>query len=404
LGLKEVAEPVLGTDTFDFDTPIDRSGTSSEKWAMHEDRGVLPLWLADMDFRSPPAVIQALHERVQHGVFGYTRSPEELNRVVIGMLDAHYSWHVEREWLVWLPGLVTGLNVACRAFGEDGDDVLTTVPVYPPFLSAPGWSRRNLITVPLSRASGTWEFDFDRIAESLGPRTALFLLCSPHNPVGRVFDRSELTRIATLCAEHDAVICSDEIHCGLILDQDKQHIPTAALSPEVADRTVTLMAPSKTFNLPGLGCSFAVIPNPDLRRRFRSAMAGIVPSVNLMGYTAAMAAYRDGGDWLAALLEYLRNNRDIVATAVARMPGLSMSHVEATYLAWIDTRDAGLDDPALFFEAAGVGLGDGKVFGCPGFVRLTFGCPRSTLLEALGRMERTLATHTAQRKGSPHGR
>ena len=375
---------------FDFDTPVERGGTASEKWAMYEKREVLPFWLADMDFQSPPAVMSALHARVEHGVFGYTSAPEELIRVVMNMLEVSYGWKVERDWLVWLPGLVVGINVTCRAFGEDGDEVLTTVPVYPPFLTAPGNWKRHLVTVPLTRAAERWEIDFDRLAAAITPRTRVFLLCSPHNPVGRAFSREELLRLAAICAEHDVVICSDEIHCDLILDRDKRHIPTATLSPEIADRTVTLMAPSKTFNLPGLGCSFAIISNARLRTRFREAMTGIVPYVNALAYTAAEAAYRHGAPWQAALLDYLRDNRDLVFRAVNEMPGLATSHVEATYLAWIDTREAELDHPAEFFEAAGVGLGNGVYFGGPGFVRLTFGCPQSMLLEGLERMRTAL--------------
>lgn len=376
--------------SFDFDTVINRVGASSDKWEMYEKRGILPFWLADMDFKSPPAVMEALHRRVDHGVFGYTFAPKELVDVVVSTLETSYGWKVQREWLVWLPGLVTGMNVACRAVGEDGDDVMTTVPVYPPFLSAPKHSRRNLVHAPLILSGGTWLVDFDRLTSSVTPRTRLFLLCNPHNPVGRVYSRGELTDLAEFCLRRDVVICSDEIHCDLILDQDKRHIPTATLGPEVAERTITLMAPSKTFNLPGLGCAFAFISNEELRKSFRKAMSGIVPHVNALGYTAALAAYRDGADWLTALLNYLRGNREIVQRAVNAMPGLSMTDVEATYLAWIDTREAGLKNPVRFFEDAGVGLGNGAAFGGPGYLRLTFGCPRSLLLEGLAKMERAL--------------
>lgn len=351
---------------------------------------MIPLWLSDMDFRSPPAVIEALKRRCDHGVFGYTHPPIELVDTVLARLCTAYGWTADRDWIVWLPGLVTGLNVSCRAVGEDGDEVLSAVPVYPPFLSAPRNSRRTLRTVELVLRDGRWTFDFDALAKAISPRTRLFLLCSPHNPVGRLFTRDELTTLARICERHDVVICSDEIHCDLILDEEKKQIPAATLSHEVADRTITLMAPSKTFNVPGLGCSFAVIPNRALRERFRAAMAGIVPDVNAMGFTAALAAYGESGEWLQAVLAYLRKNRDTVACAVAAMPGLSMTHVEATYLAWIDTRDAGINDPATFFLNEGVGLSDGKEFGGPGFVRLNFACPRSILTAALDRMRRAI--------------
>ena len=378
---------------FDFDTPVERRATASLKWDKYRVRDIIPLWVADMDFRSPPAVIRALQQRVAYGVFGYTITPQELNEVVVVMLKNLYGWEIEAEWLVWLPGLVTGLNVVCRAVGIEGDDVMTAVPVYPPFLTAPENFRRNLVKVPLKEKNNRWQFDFDRLERSITPKTRVFILCNPHNPVGRVYARDELETLAAICKKHDIIICSDEIHCGLILDKDKPHIPVATLDPETAARTITLMAASKTFNLPGLGCAFAVIGERTLRRRFKKAMAGIVPMVNALGYTAARAAFEDCDDWHAELLEYLRGNREIVQKAVHGMPHLSMAPVEATYLAWIDTRVAGLQNPAVFFEDAGVGLQDGIEFDGPGFVRLNFGCSRSLLEKALQRMAVALEDH-----------
>jgi cysteine-S-conjugate beta-lyase len=380
--------------TLDFDTPVDRRGTSSEKWDKYAGRDILPLWVADMDFRSPDAVISALQQRVAHGVFGYTDAPRELVEVVCAMLWDLYSWSVEPDWIVWLPGLVSGINVACRAVGCEGDEIMTAIPVYPPFLSAPGFAYRQVKTIPLIDTGNRWMMDLDTLRNNLTPRTSLFLLCNPHNPVGRAFDAEELSALAEHFEGKDRVICSDEIHCGLILDANKRHIPLAVLSPEIAERTITLMAPSKTFNIPGLGCSFAVISHRPLRKRFRQAMAGIVPPVNVLGFTAALAAYRDSSTWHAALLNYLRDNSLLVEEAISRLPGLSMHSVEATYLAWIDTRAVGLKDPEAFFENAGVGLSDGKYFGQPGFVRLNFGCPRSILKEALKRMSQAVDNWT----------
>lgn len=378
------------TISFDFDQIPDRHDTGSVKWDKHKGRDVIPLWIADMDFRSPPAVIRALHERVEHGVFGYTAPSDELVEAIRANLQAEYGWSVQPEWIVWLPGLVPGLNIACRAFGVEGDDVLAAVPIYPPFLAAIRNSGRNAVTVPLVLRDGRWTFDFDRLESAITPRTRVLLHCSPHNPVGRVYTREELATLAEICIRHDIVICSDEVHCQLVLDTDKRHIPTATLSPEVAARTITLLAPSKTYNLPGLAASYAVIRDDAIRRRVNRTMAGIVPFINLFGLTAMLAGYRDSHDWHAALLDYLRTNRDIVERAIGGMPGLSMTHVEATYLAWIDARGLGVQDPARFFEEAGVGLGDGKEFAGAGFLRLTFGCPRPLLVEALERMARVL--------------
>jgi cystathionine beta-lyase len=378
---------------FNFDEIIELRGMSSAKWDKYKGRDIIPLWLADMDFRSPPAAIEALHHRIEHGVFGYPSVPPALIDAVLSMLLTAYGWKVNPEWLVWMPGLVTGLNVICRAAAASGEEVLTAVPVYPPFLSAPKFSRRLLATVPLTLGAGRWTFDFDRIESLIRPRTRLFLFCNPHNPVGRVYNRDELTRLANICDKHDLTICSDEIHCGLILDLDKVHVPIATLDPVIAQRTITFMSPSKTFNLPGLGCAFGIIPNEPLRQKFKKTMAGIVPGVNLLGYVACLAAFRDSNDWLAALLSYLRENRDLVENTINRIPGLSMNHVEATYLGWIDTRGTGIREPMKFFERAGVGLADGSAFGGSGFVRLSFACPKSTLAEALTRMSREIEKH-----------
>lgn len=380
----------MKTPGYDFDTPIDRSSTASLKWEKYAGTDIIPLWVADMDFRAPPEVLAALHRRVDHGVFGYTKPPGELNETVVRMLSRQFDWRVDEAWLIWLPGLVTGLNVACRAVGREGEAVATLTPVYPPFLSAPLHSGRRVVKVPLVEENNRWWVDVDRVEAALTPDTRLLLLCNPHNPVGRVLRRSELAALAELCLAHDLVICSDEIHCGLLLDAEKEHVPTATLGAEIADRTITLMAPSKTFNLPGLGCSFAVIPSEQLRRRFRQAMAGIVPMINAFGYEGALAAYRHGGPWQAALIDYLRDNRGRVQKAVSGMDRLSMAPVEATYLAWIDVRRSGLDHPVAHFEKYGIGLQDGAEFDGGGFVRLNFGCPASLLEEALRRMGRAV--------------
>lgn len=391
----------MTAQTFDFDTVIDRRHTASEKWDKYGDRDVIPLWVADMDFRSPPAVIEALHERVSHGVFGYSHPPAELVAAVQASLLADYGWTVEKDWIVWLPGLVCGLNVLTSAVGEPGNEVVNFVPVYPPFMSAPGLTGRVLVTVPLTLAEGAWRMDLAALEQAITPRTKLLLLCSPHNPVGRSWSREELVAIALVAERHGLVIGSDDIHAGLVLDADKRHIPIATLSPQIAKRTITLLAPSKTYNIPGLGCAFAVIADPSLRRAFIKAKGRIVPHVNVLGYTAAEAAFRHGEEWRYQLIDYLRDNRDLVTGEIEKMPGLSMTHVEATYLAWIDARGVGVEDPTAFFEEAGVGLSAGADFGAPGFVRLNFGCSRTLLAEALRRMAQALAEFG--RKRQPKG-
>jgi cystathionine beta-lyase len=373
---------------FEFERVIDRRGGDSLKWNKYAGRDVLPLWVADMDFAAPSAIVAALERRVAHRIFGYGKPWPGLVNAALGYLERRYGWQVSPDWLVWLPGLVTGLNAACRAV--DGD-VLTAIPVYPPFLSAPRLAGRKLSTVALALSGDVWEWDFARMEAALTPATRLLLLCHPHNPVGRAWRADELAGFAEFCRRHDLIVCSDDIHCDLILDP-RPHVPLALLDADMARRTITLMAPSKTYNIAGLACSLAIIPDAPLRRRFSAVMSGIVPDINVLGLAAAEAAFNECDAWRDALIGVLRANRDLVETEVARMPGVSMTHVEATYLAWIDARGLGVANPARFFEEAGVGLSDGADFGTPGWVRLNFGCPRETLETALRRMASACAS------------
>ena len=377
---------------FDFDTPVDRSGTDSVKWRRYAGRDVLPLWVADADFRSPPAVIEALRRRAGHGVFGYGAPTDGVVGAVVDTCAREWGWTVHPDWLVWLPGLVTGLNVACRAVGRPGEAVASYTPVYPPFLKAPALQDRELVTLPLGGDNETgWGIDGARLARALRADVRLLLWCHPHNPVGRAWRREELETVAEACLAARTVVCSDEIHAQLVLEPGVAHVPMAVLGPEVAAHTITLLAPSKAFNVAGLGCSVAVIPDDGLRRRFKRAMAGIVPGVNVMGFVAAEAAWTAGGAWLAAQNAYLRGNRDLLASRVAALPGITMPAVEATYLAWLDVRALDLEQPAAHFEAHGLGLSDGRDFAGPGCLRLNFACPRARVEAACARLERAVA-------------
>lgn len=380
---------------FDFTTGPDRLGSDSIKWRRYSGQDVIPMWVADMDFAAPPAVLDALRARLEHGVFGYADPWPSVREAVIEGIARDHDWRVEPDWLVWLPGVVTGFNVAARAVGQPGDGVFTATPIYPPFLHAPAHADRRLVTTPLVKNGQRWEWDWSRTEAAVADSVSLFMLCNPHNPVGRAFDRDELTRIAQLAERHDLVICSDEIHCGLVLDPATPHIPIAALDEAVTRRTITLMAPSKTWNIPALYCAFAIIPDAQLRARYKRAMAGIVPHVNVLGLTATEAAYRHGDPWREALIDTLRTNAARVVEAINALPGLATTPIEATYLAWIDCRNylqtRGIANAAAHFEAHGVGLSDGKDFGLPGFVRLNFGCPPSRLEEGLARIARAVA-------------
>lgn len=382
--------------TFDFDTVIERRGTDSQKWQKYAGRDILPLWVADMDFKASPAIIAALQERVAIGLFGYSRPVKSTVDAFVNAMEQRYGWRVDPAWLVWLPGLVVGLNLTAQAFASAGQEALTLTPVYPPFMSAPKNSGRVSVTVPLrlDAAVHRWEIDWAALEKAVTPKTKLFILCNPHNPIGRVWRRDELMRLGEFCVRHDLVLCSDEIHCDLILDQ-LPHIPAALLGEEMARRTVTLMAPSKTYNIPGLGTSLAIIPDAKLRAQFVRAGAGVMAEVNALGYVACEAAYRDSEPWRQALLGCLRGNRDFLLDFVTReLPCVTIeAPIEATYLAWLNVSALKLPDPVAHFEAHGVGLSDGAFFGVPrgAHVRLNFGCPRATLTEALARMKRAVA-------------
>jgi cystathionine beta-lyase len=347
-----------------------------------------------MDYVSPEPVVRALHERVEHGVFGYTQPAQALYEVIRTRLRALYDWDVDVEDILFLPGVVVGFNLACHAVGEPGDGVLIQPPVYYPFLTAPGNAGRALQSAEVPLRRERYEIDLDTFEQAITDRTRMFLFCNPHNPIGRVYGREELLHLAEICARHDLTICSDEIHCDLVFS-GRRHIPIAALAPEIAQRTITLMAPSKTYNIAGLKCAFAVVQDPALRARFRGAHAGLVSGVSLLGYTAALAAYREGQEWLDQVLAYVEGNRDYMARYVSdHLPGIRMVVPEGTYLAWLDCREAGIEGPpgAFLLREARVSLNEGAGFGPggEGFVRLNFACPRATLTEALERIRAAL--------------
>lgn len=379
---------------YNFDQVHNRRGTNSVKWdAYPED--VLPLWIADMDFVSPQPVIQALEERIRHGIFGYPGDQPSLNEAFTAWVKNRHGWEIHPDWLVLIPGVVTGFNVAAHTFANAGGSMLVQTPVYPPFLSVPENTALKLQDVELvRRRDGSYTIDMRAFEAAITPQTRMFLLCNPHNPVGRVFTKTELEQMAEICLRHNVSICSDEIH-GDLLFSGHPHISIASLDPEIASRTITLMAPSKTFNIAGLECSMAIIPDPELRQRFLDACKGLVPCVNLLGQTAALAAYLGGEEWLDQTLSYLQANRDFLVRYVnEQLPGIEMGCPEGTFLGWLDCRKASLPQGPYqyFLEHARVALNDGAAYGRggEGFVRLNFGCPRATLVEALERMKNAL--------------
>ncbi len=374
---------------YDFDVIRERRESDSAKWRKY-GKDILPLWVADMDFVSAEPILRALRQRVNHAFFGYTIPLGELCDTILDRLKALYQWEVHEDEVFYLPGLVTGLNFAVQAYTEQGEGVLVQPPVYPHFVKDPVHHGRTLMDPPLVPKGDTYEVDFEAFEKAITSQTKIFILCNPHNPVGRVFTQAELEKMAEVCLRHRLVICSDEIHCDLVFPGFR-HIPIASLSPEVAKWTITLMAPSKTYNLAGLRCGFAVIQNPALANSLKKAMLGLNPGMNIMGQVAALAGYREGKEWLDQVMAYLKENRDFLYRAVPeKLPGVRMTKMEGTYLAWLDCREAGIPgNPFQFFlKEAKVALNDGGEFGKggEGFVRMNFACPREMLNQALEQM------------------
>jgi putative C-S lyase len=367
--------------SFDFDTPVERSGTWSLRWDRYGP-DVIPLWVADTDFRAAPAVLQAMEERTRHGVFGYTAAPEALREAIVARCAQRYGWRVEPSWIVFLPGVVPGLHLAARRLVPAGGHALIPVPVYQHFKRALELAPRAFTEVPLVLHEGRWVLDEGELKKH--PHATAFFLCNPQNPGGTVFRRDELERIAA--ATGAMTIISDEIHCDLVLEPGLRHVPIASLAPEVSRRTVTLMSANKAFNFPAAGCAWAIAEDARLREAFAAEMrAHVLPSPSVFGYAATLAAYRHGDEWLAAQNDYLRGNREQV---LADLP-LPIARPEATYLAWIDC--TGMQKPLERFLRAGVALSPGEQFGRAGFVRLNFGTQRERLRLALERMASALA-------------
>ncbi|WP_049293425.1 MalY/PatB family protein [Franconibacter helveticus] len=372
--------------TFNFDEGIDRRHSDSVKWNKYGE-AVLPMWVADTDFRAPDCITEALQRRVAHGVFGYGAHPQGLEEATINWCERRYGWKVEPQWLVFMPGVVSALNLCVRAFTQADALSIAPTPIYPPFRRAAALAQRQQILAPLQLIDNRWVIDLAAVEEKLTGREELLMLCNPQNPGGTVYSREELLAQLEFAERHDLIVCSDEIHCDLLLEPGVRHTPFASLNEAAARRSITLMSPSKSFNIAGLGASVAIIPNPELRKRFSQAMAGIVPHVDVLALTAAEAAWRDGEPWLAAQCDYLRRNRDRLCSAINALPGLRVAPPQATYLAWVDASGLEAENPTRFFHDAGLGFSQGQDFGEAQFVRINFGCTAATLDEAIRRLQ-----------------
>jgi cysteine-S-conjugate beta-lyase len=380
---------------YDFDTPIPRAGTNCVKYDLRQAyfgrEDVIPMWVADMDFPVPPFVSEAVRKRAEHPVYGYSIIPESYYQAVIAWQKRRYNWEIKKDWILFSPGVVTGLNVIVQALTDPGDKIIVQPPVYFPFFSCVENNGRKLVYNQLVENEGVYTIDFDDLEKKMKDGARMMILCSPHNPVSRCWTRDELEWLGAKSIEHGVLLVSDEIHCDLVF-KPHCHIPLATLSPEIAQNTITCIAPSKTFNLAGLFSSSIIIANDSLRRRFRLAEEKVHLSANLFGITAAEAAYREGEAWLAGLMDYLKTNVDMVKDFLSdNMPEVKVTPAEATYMLWLDFRKLGLPSPdlkKLLIEKAGLGFVEGPTFGPggDGFQRMNVACTKDILKLALERL------------------
>ncbi|MEW5815187.1 MAG: PatB family C-S lyase [Spirochaetota bacterium] len=381
-----------------FDRVIDRRGTNSLKWdnmkMVFGRNDLFPLWVADMDFEAPEPVLEAIKRRAGHGIYGYTFVADTVYAAVIDWMRKRHGWIIERDWVLLTPGVVPSISVAINAFTEPGDGVIIQSPVYHPFFSTIRKNNRRLVINRLKHKNGFYLMDFEDLAAKIDKTTRLLILCSPHNPVGRVWKREELEILSEICFKNNILIVSDEIHSDIVY-KGSTHIPYSSLSDATKEYSLILNAPSKTFNIPGLATSFAIIPNAALRAAFEQEMKRLnLGALNIFGLTAFEAAYKFGEEWLNSLLCYLEENIDFLLHYIAtKLPPIRVYKPEGTYLVWMDFSNSGIDTRKinkLLADKTGIALSDGAGFGPGGekYQRINIACPRGRLKEALGRIEK----------------
>ena len=375
-----------------FDQIIPRKDTHSTKWLKFSDEDVLPMWIADMDFACPSVITNAMTQRIDQGIFGYTDTPSDLTEVFVRKVYENTEWKIQDDWVVWIPGGVVGLNVSCKTVLAPGEMAMVPSPIYAPFTEAPENMERGFVKNYLVDSNGRLEFDLEAIETILTEDTKLFFLCNPHNPGGTVFSKQEIEKISSICEERKIIVCSDEIHSDLILEEGLRHVPFASLNKYNEEHSITIMGPCKTYNLAGFPIAAAIIPNEELREDFVRNTKGIVAHIDSIAFVAAEAAYSKGDIWHSELLDYLKFNRKILSERINKIEGISLKGPEAGFLAWIDCRNSEISNPAEFFiNEAKVGVHDGAWFGNKDYVRLNFGCPSSLLEDAISRIEKAFS-------------
>lgn len=375
---------------FDFDAPTNRLGTDSIRWDRFDGKEVLPLWVADMDFTSPPCVIEALSNRVEQGIFGYTHSPSQMNTMIASYLQEHYQWQVDPDWIVILPSVVSGLYTSVQQLTSSDEGVLIPNPVYHHFRLACSSANRLIQEMPLELKDRRWVLPITELPNLISNKTNLALFCNPQNPGSTVFTREELTEFGEFCIKNNLWICSDEIHAGLVLDENKKHIPLASISKDISQKTITLMSLNKTFNFPGVGLAWAIAENPALRKAIQTGLHQTIAAPPLLAYTATMAAIQEGEPWRQELIQYLRGNRDLIQKSLGNIAGLGLDTMEGSYLAWIDCTKLNNQDPYQLLLDAGLATSPGSQFGKDQFVRLNFGTQRRQLNRALDIIQKAL--------------
>jgi cystathionine beta-lyase len=364
---------------YNFDQPTFRRGTNSIKWDFKPENE-LPMWVADMDFESPAEIKEALFRLADYGIYGYTRASDELLDILVKRLAENHDWEVEKEWIVLLPGLVPGLHASARILPSEKSAVMTSVPVYFHLFKAASSAGNQTIEIPFVNDNGKWQMDFEEMKKQLTHETGMYMLCNPQNPNGRVFSKEELRQLADFCLENDLILVSDEIHCDLIIDPTKKHISVASLDKRIEAQSITLLSPSKTWNIAGLGGSFAVIPDAEIRKSFQNVCFGIMPHTSSWQAESMTAAYKYGEPWRKELIHYLKVNHDYLLEEINKIPGLRMEPLEATYLAWISCEK---ENPEEYLESFGLGVSGGYQFHGKGFFRLNFGTQRANIVRAV---------------------
>jgi cystathionine beta-lyase len=374
----------------DFDKTFDRRAAGSIKWNKYSE-DIIPLWVADMDFEVAEPIQEAIEKYKLSKIYGYAAPREDLAEVIVDRFKRLYGWDIKREWIVWVPSVVSSLYVTANLVSFEPYSVMTSVPVYQPFLGAAQAGKRSLNEVNLKIGEKGWEMDFEEMERKTNADTKLYILCNPHNPTGRMYTSEELGKLGDFCVKNGIVICSDEIHADIILNPEKKHIPIASISEKIAMNTISLYSSAKAFNTPGLNAGFAVIPNPNLRSRFVKEKDHIVPYMGLLGSETTMAAFKDSGQWLEDVLIYLKQNHDYLFGQINSISGLKMFKSEGTYLAWIDYSGLGIDNFADFLEKNGVGVMEASIFGGSKHIRLNFATQRNLLQEAVARIKIAVA-------------